>query len=65
MQVELSREDLAVITMLLDKEESETRVEIHHSRDPDFKDLLRNRELQVRDLLARLREATAKAPCAT
>jgi len=55
MNVELSKEDLALITMLLDKEESETRVEIHHSKNHDYKDHLKRREEQVRELISRLR----------
>jgi hypothetical protein len=59
MNVELSREDLMLIDMLLSKEESMTRVEIHHCFSHDYKNFLKEREKQIGDLLARIRNSLA------
>ena len=56
MNVELSSDDLALIRRLVDKEEGWTRVEIHHSKNQQYKECLKEREQQVRGLLGRLPE---------
>jgi hypothetical protein len=45
--------------MLLSKEEGETRVEIRHCRDFEYKNFLREREKQIGDILARIKNALA------
>jgi hypothetical protein len=59
MNVELSKEDLELMNMLLAKEEVETRVEIHHCRNREYKDFLKEREKHVGDLLASVKNALA------
>jgi len=59
MNVEFSKEDLQLLDMLLSKEEGETRVEIHHCRDSEYKDFPREREKQIGDILARIKRALA------
>ena len=59
MNVELSKEDLQLIDMLLAKEEVETRVEIHHCKHHEYKDFLKKREKHVGDLLVSVKNALA------
>lgn len=59
MQVEFSKDDLMLLNMLLSKEEGETRVEIHHCFDRSYKDFLKEREKQIGDLLARIKNTLA------
>ncbi len=48
-----------LMEMLLSKEEGMTRVEIHHCFSHDYKNFLKEREKQIGDLLARIRNALA------
>ena len=57
MNIEITREDYDLLSMLLGKEEVGTRVEIHHCRTRDFKEVLKKREQHVRGLLERLDRA--------
>jgi hypothetical protein len=57
MNIEITREDYDLLTMLLSKEEVGVRVEIHHCRTHEFKEILKKREQNVHDLLARLDKA--------
>jgi hypothetical protein len=59
MNVELSKEDLLLIDMLLAKAEGVTRVEIHHCKHHEYKDFLKKREKHVGDLLALVKNALA------
>jgi hypothetical protein len=59
MNIELSKEDLMLIDMLLSKEEGMTRVEIHHCKFHDYKNMLKEREKHIGDLLARIRNMLA------
>jgi len=59
MNVELSKEDLILLDMLLSKEEGKTRVEIHHCSNHDYKNFLKEREKQISNLLARIKNAIA------
>lgn len=43
MNVELSKEDLILIDMLLSKAEGVTRIEIHHCKHREYKDFLEKR----------------------
>ena len=60
MNVEFSKDDLQLLEMLLLKEEGETRVEIHHCFDFNYKDLLKKREKQLGDMLTQVRNALAR-----
>jgi hypothetical protein len=55
MNLEVTKEDLAFIKMLVSKAEVETRVEIHHARSHDFKDYLKGRSKQIDELLGRIK----------
>jgi len=59
MNIELSKEDLMLIDMLLSKEEGMTRVEIHHCFSHDYKKFLKERERHIGDLIARIKNAFA------
>jgi hypothetical protein len=59
MNVELSKEDLLLIDMLLSKAEGVTRIEIHHCNHREYKAFLKEREQHVGDLLARIKNALA------
>jgi len=61
MQVDLSREDLDLISMLLNMAEVSTRIEIHHARIFAFKDMLKKREAHISDLVEKLKAAMAPA----
>ena len=52
MKIEITREDYDLLSMLLGKEEVVTRVEIHHCRTREFKEILKKREEQVHSLRA-------------
>jgi hypothetical protein len=57
MKLEFSHEDLELMYFLLSKEESEIIVEIHHCRNFDFRDYLRQHYEHINDLLARIGNA--------
>jgi len=60
MNVELSRDDLMLLDMLLSKAEGTTRVEIHHLlMTVTTKAFLKERERLIGDLLARIKKAMA------
>ncbi|MBP7866361.1 MAG: hypothetical protein KA419_10460 [Acidobacteria bacterium] len=55
MLIEIDDDDLRLIRMLLEKEEGDTRVEIHHAkRSFEYREHLKEREKQIRNLLDRL-----------
>ncbi len=64
MKIEITREDYDFLSMLLSKEEVGTRVEIHHCRTHDFKEVLKKREQHVHGLLERLDKAFPTAAAA-
>jgi hypothetical protein len=57
MKIEITREDYDLLSMLLGKEEVGTRVEIHHCRTHEFKEVLKKREEQVHSLRERIDKA--------
>ncbi len=59
MNMDLSKDDLMLLDMLLSKAEGTTRVEIHHCYDRAYKNFLKEREKLVGDLLARIKNALA------
>jgi hypothetical protein len=54
MKVELAPEEIDLLRLMLSKEFEETRVEIHHAKNIDFKTSLHDREKVVRALLEKL-----------
>jgi hypothetical protein len=59
MNIDVSKEDLQLIDMLLSKAEGVTAVEIHHCKFSEYKDFLKQREKHITDLLSRIRNALA------
>ena len=53
MRLELMDQDAELLKMLLVKELEETRVEVHHARNMDFKAGLEAREGMLRHLIAK------------
>ncbi len=57
MNLEVSKEELALIKMLLGREELSTRIEIHHARMSfEYRDYLKTREKEIRDLLEKVKK---------
>ena len=54
MNVDFSKEDLNVIKIYLSKAELTTRVEIHHAKSFEFKNILKEREQQVVRILQKI-----------
>ena len=59
MNVNLSKEDLTLIDMLLSKAAGVNRVEIHHCKHYEYKDFLQEREKHIGDLMARIKNVLA------
>jgi hypothetical protein len=62
MNIELSKDDLALIEMLLAQEESEINIEIHHCRNISYKEYLHERQIEIHDILERIRNAQPTVP---
>lgn len=63
VNLEVTKEELALIKMLLSREEAETRIEIHHARRSfDYRDYLKTREKEVHELLERLQKLMPEDP---
>jgi hypothetical protein len=60
MQLTIDTEDYELLKMLLSKEEVGARVEIHHCRTREYKDVLKKREKQLQSLLERLAQAVVQ-----
>lgn len=52
----LSSEEAAELLHLLQQSLSETRIEVHRTHTPDFRDALQHREALVRGLIAKLEQ---------
>ncbi len=57
--VVLDEEERSELSQLLDHALRETRVEVHHTHTPDFRDQVQRREEVLRRLLEKLRHAEA------
>ncbi|MCC6739574.1 MAG: hypothetical protein IT452_11065 [Planctomycetia bacterium] len=57
MTLDLSKDDLALLKGILEKEVGVIRVEIHHCRTNDYKDFLRKTEQQLNSLQDRVKAA--------
>jgi hypothetical protein len=60
MNIELSPAEMKLLDMMLSKELGETRVEIRHSDNKEYRDCLKHRETHISGLLERI-EAGLKA----
>jgi hypothetical protein len=54
--LEASKEELELITILLQKEEVSARIELHHARTYEFKDLLKERDKLIIGLIERIKK---------
>jgi hypothetical protein len=54
MNIDFSHEDLDLVVELLSREQKSLPVEIHHSRNREFRDYLKLREKLVENLLERV-----------
>lgn len=57
MVIDLSQDDMALLEELLDTQLKSLPVEIHHTRTHEFKEILKQKEKRVEDLLGRLKRA--------
>lgn len=55
MNFEIAKEEASLLDELLSKELHELPIEIHHTKTPDFKEYLKEKQRQVDSLLTRLR----------
>jgi len=55
MNVELSKEDVDYLKLLLDREYTNTLVEMHHTKHNDYRNIVKAKEKQIEELLARLK----------
>jgi hypothetical protein len=53
-EIELSEAECKVMAAMITKEIEETRVELHHTKDMEFKQYLREQEDILKSLLAKL-----------
>ncbi len=57
INLEVSKEELLLIKMLLSREEAEARIDIHHARRSfEYRDYLKMREKEIHDLLDKIRK---------
>jgi hypothetical protein len=57
MNLELTKDELEYLLMLLKKEDVGTRVEIHHAdRSFEYRAYLKNRDKMISDLLTKIKE---------
>ena len=55
MTLEISKEELTLLKMLLNREEVTTRIEIHHARMSfEYRDYLKARQKEIVDLLDKI-----------
>jgi hypothetical protein len=52
--IELSDAECKVLTAMISKEIEETRVELHHTKDAEFREFLKEQEDVLKGLLKRL-----------
>jgi len=56
MKLELSAQEAELLKSLLSKDLDDAKVEMHHTKNIEFKSVLQERERLVQSLAARLRE---------
>ena len=52
--MDLTQKDLELLNMMLDKELGDTRVEIRHADNQEYKKCLKDREVEIDSLLKRI-----------
>ncbi len=53
-RIELTENEFEILATLLKKEIEETRVELHHTKNAEFREFLREREETLKGMLAKL-----------
>ena len=56
MNLDISKEDQAILEELLNKESKELPIEIHHTKTNDFKEYLKQKQKRVEELLERVKK---------
>ncbi|MBN1375021.1 MAG: hypothetical protein JXA01_02575 [Dehalococcoidia bacterium] len=56
MTVKFSEKELSLLTVLLIKEAAELKVEVHHTRNHEYREILKEREKQIAEMLNRLKD---------
>jgi len=56
MKLDVNSEEAELLKLLLEKDIGETRVEVHHAKNIDFKALLQTREKLLQALIDRLKQ---------
>ena len=59
MHMELTENEMALLSVLLQKELEDTRVEFHHSKNHEYKAMLTARENLVREFTQKVEKARA------
>lgn len=54
MRLELKPEEAQLLKLLLEKDLGETRVEVHHARNMEYKSHLQEREKLLQELIGRM-----------
>lgn len=55
--LEVTQEELALLNMLLNRQEVSTRIEIHHARMSfEYRDYLKSRQKEIDELLEKVRK---------
>ena len=61
--LEVTREELSLLKMLLSREEVSTRIEIHHARMSfDYRDYLKTRQKEIEELLGKIKKHLPDEP---
>jgi hypothetical protein len=62
MKIELTEDELLTLQVLLLKEIEDTKVEIHHSKNHDYKTYLKERETLVNELILKIEKTIKQEP---
>jgi len=54
MEIDFTRKDLKLMDMMLNKELGDTRLEIRHTDNSDYKNCLKDREAEINSLIAKV-----------
>jgi hypothetical protein len=60
MNIEISQEEKKLMGDILSKELEDTRVEVHHTKNRDYKTILKREENILRNLLDRFKSTEAQ-----
>lgn len=60
MKFDLSQKDIQLLNTVLSKEIAEIKVELHHSRNYEYRDLLKEREGQINAILTQFKKGSSR-----